>query len=182
MLCSDIAIRGAISHGLVFRSRTQGGTFIAGRAIVDAYRFEQSQDWVGVMLAPSAIQRIPSLADRCRLASETSAEGTQKDVAKLNLAGFLQRARIPFHRENAQSERTIDGYAVVPTGGDADSAKLSESVGIGLQKLEWLKLLAPSPDAQAKYEHTINWLKPVHETLRGIAKRVIKHAGDNKNI
>src|SRR5882762_11679486 len=40
MLQHEIALRGAISHGSFFRAGAASGVFVAGRAILDAYRFE----------------------------------------------------------------------------------------------------------------------------------------------
>src|SRR6266705_707363 len=64
MLKEEIPLRGAIAHGSFFRTSSRGGTFVAGKAIIDAYMFETKQDWVGIMLAPSARKTIPNLEER----------------------------------------------------------------------------------------------------------------------
>jgi hypothetical protein len=65
LIASEIAVRGAIAHGSYLTSKTATGTFVAGRAIIEAYTFEQRQDWVGIMLAPSVNARVPDLTERC---------------------------------------------------------------------------------------------------------------------
>jgi len=53
LLRSRIPVRGAIAHGSFLRSNQPNGTFVAGRPIVQAYDYQERQNWVGIMLAPS---------------------------------------------------------------------------------------------------------------------------------
>jgi hypothetical protein len=46
----------SIACGDYIMSRIGDSTFVAGKPIIEAYDFEQRQDWVGMMLAPSAIK------------------------------------------------------------------------------------------------------------------------------
>ncbi|HEU4389711.1 MAG TPA: hypothetical protein VFV34_18040 [Blastocatellia bacterium] len=62
LLSEGIPLRGAIAFGSFFRSAIGESVFVAGRAVVDAYQFEQTQDWIGVMIAPSARARVTDLA------------------------------------------------------------------------------------------------------------------------
>ena len=55
LLIEHIPIRGAISQGAFVRSTVGQNVFVAGRAVIDAYQFEQVQDWTGIMIAPSAL-------------------------------------------------------------------------------------------------------------------------------
>src|ERR1051325_8865090 len=66
LLENEFPLRGAISHGDFVRRETKGrGVFVAGKPIVDAYRFEKAQNWVGILIAPTALTRFPDLASRC---------------------------------------------------------------------------------------------------------------------
>src|SRR5205823_8601161 len=114
LLLEDIPVRGAISKGPILRETIGGSVFIAGRAVVEAYQFEQQQDWVGVMLAPSAVQSAPVLGFR------------EIDLTKNSYRALLRRGtidwpatiqpwpKIPFHGSKA-----FAGYAVVPHSGIA---------------------------------------------------------------
>jgi hypothetical protein len=53
LILQDIPVRGAIARGQILRDTVGDNVFVAGRAVVEAYHFEQQQDWIGVMLAPS---------------------------------------------------------------------------------------------------------------------------------
>jgi hypothetical protein len=64
LMNEDLAIRGGITFGNFQRSvDSDGGVLVAGREVVAAYLLEQSQDWLGVVLAPSIIERNRELQD-----------------------------------------------------------------------------------------------------------------------
>src|SRR6266404_8434271 len=48
LLSQEIPLRGAIAHGSFIRVKGNTGVFLAGRAVVDAYKFEKKQNWVGI--------------------------------------------------------------------------------------------------------------------------------------
>jgi hypothetical protein len=69
LLEHEFAVRGAISLGSFSRSEDPNGTFIAGRAIIDAYNFEKVQDWIGIVLCPSILQKHKDLGVISRIDS-----------------------------------------------------------------------------------------------------------------
>lgn len=76
-ILSRLPIRGAISFGRVlWREGPREGT-IVGLPIVEAYEFERLQDWIGVVLAPSAARY---LAQRQNLELETKDQLTRYPV------------------------------------------------------------------------------------------------------
>ena len=172
MLQNEIALRGAISHGSFFRAGAAGGVFVAGRAIVDAYKFETVQDWVGIMLAPSAIKRAPELIKQSsRLQNIQGATDEQQAEIRrlLPVAAFVQPCQnIPFHSNQPFEPERFDGFAVVPTDGVAEPSALSESIGRSYKALEWLGSIAPSPSAQAKYQRSRQWLYSVFNAWTNI--------------
>ena len=169
LLHHRIPVRGAISHGTYERVRTNSGTFVAGRAIIDAYLFEQQQDWVGIMLAPSTVQHQRSIADRCVPLSALGDEriANQLDVLMPWLA-FVQPCNIPFHR----SQRDYAGYAVAPSSGHYDPKLLRDSMLESIGHLHWLSTIAPDPDAQKKYQRPLEWLSQLQSAWRYMAERV----------
>jgi hypothetical protein len=170
MLERDIALRGAIACGSYERTAVGGSVFIAGTAILDAYRFETAQDWVGIMLTPSVLRRIPDLEARCSLGTYRSTrEAIEQLCERLPWAAFVQRcSRIPFHAKSPFDDHDFEGFAVVPTTGPPEPIAISESLTRALGKLQWLKSLAPDPAAQAKYKNAHQWLDSIKQQWREI--------------
>jgi hypothetical protein len=175
LLIEGIPIRGAISRGDIVRSFFDGNVFIAGRAVLDAQLFEQAQDWVGVMVAPSALERVPDLEKRCDLQPYVANPGNSFKLAKSNIewAAFIQPChKIPFHGQNPLREPDYyEGFAVVPTSGDAEPIALRGSIQAAIAGLNRLCSIAPTPASQGKYERVIAWLKGVLEVWSTIASR-----------
>jgi len=162
MLQHEIPLRGAIAHGSYLRSSTgTTGVFVAGKAIIDAYKFETAQDWVGIMLAPSAIAQVRDLAKRCEIPSD--ANMSKKNLValrkRLPWAAFVQETYlgIPFH----DVDRPYFGFAVVPSDGNAEIPAILNSLTRSLEALDWLMSVAPDPSAQAKCHEARSWLAVV---------------------
>jgi hypothetical protein len=172
MLDNEIALRGAIAHGPYISSTTPTGRFVAGRAIIDAYNFERFQDWVGIMLAPSVLQKVPDLENRCRYQEPGNLELLDELTSRMAWAAFVQRCyAIPFHPIHALERNYYQGFAIVPSNGSSDFATLRDSIFASLKKLEWLKSLAPNPQAQGKHSETIRWLDQIRSNWHTAAFR-----------
>jgi hypothetical protein len=93
LLAQGIAVRGAIAHGSFIASKTQSGTFVAGRAIVEAYEFEGKQNWVGIMLAPSVIRKRPNIRNLSEIGTIETEVDLQRFVSdKKPLAALCKSA------------------------------------------------------------------------------------------
>src|SRR5262249_24957390 len=134
--------------------------------ILEAYRFETAQDWVGIMLTPSVLRRVPSLKAYCGLGSgadQSSRDGLARLRERLPWSAFVQPCPvIPFHSKSPFERQEFDGFSVVPTSGVAEPKAVRDSIGCALQKLEWLKSLAPEPRALEKYRKAHQWLYQLH--------------------
>lgn len=162
-----IAIRGAIAFGDFFRSTVAESVFVAGSAVIDAYQFEQQQDWVGIMLAPSARTQVPDLESRCIL-------HTFKDsvdfVKRVEWAAVLQYCpQIPFHQISV-AENMYRGFAIVPRHCAAEAADLTANISSAIKQLEWLRSVAPSPASQRKYDWSTSWLGDIRNRWGGWAQ------------
>ena len=143
-----IPVRGAISFGEYVRSRMQSANvFVAGRPIVDAYRYEQAQKWIGVMLTPTVVRK-----DGAMLA----AGGEQTSML---VSGGIDACRqIPI-AEGGAAPSAYEGYAIVPHTFSTFDSSIAVDVRNGvLPSLKRMKAAAPSPAEQAKYTRTIEWL------------------------
>jgi len=173
LLKEGIPMRGAISGGDIVRSFFDGNVFIAGKAGLDAQLFEQAQDWVGVMVAPSGLERVPDLEKRCDLQPYVDDPRNSFKLVKPNIewTAFIQPCRkIPFHGQNPSGEPDYyEGFAVVPTSGDAEPVALRESIQAAIAGLNRLCSIAPTPASQGKYERVIAWLKSVLQVWGTIA-------------
>jgi hypothetical protein len=168
MLQQQIPLRGAVAHGPFLRQAVPGGVFVAGRAIIDAFTFETAQDWIGIMIAPSAVKRVPELRERCKIGHST--DGLQGIRERLAWAAFVQPYPvIPFHKNHPLEENVFDGFAVVPSDGNPQPPALRESLDRSIKALNWLKFLAPDPAAQAKYRKSCEFLDLVYQNWRWVA-------------
>jgi len=164
LLKVNIPIRGAISKGNFIRSSVGKSVFVAGRPVIEAYQFEQVQDWIGIMIAPSAILSVPDLGKRCNLNWNQALGVFRKERDLLKWAAFIQPCQaIPFHATNPFNDSRYDGFAVVPTNGFSKLTKLRDNTREAMDKLNWLRAVAPTPAAQKKYQNTILWLRAVNQ-------------------
>ncbi len=163
MLESGFAIRGAVSLGTYVRESGDYGSFVAGKALVEAYQYEQMQDWVGIMLAPSAVKANPNLQSRCQINSFTSMEVCRNRREDLELASLLQFApNIPFHAESYFEAPTYSGYALLPNDGNYGRDGILTVLPQAIELLRAQSMFAPNPGAQRKFGLTQNFLQNVH--------------------
>src|ERR1041384_2915036 len=175
LLNQGIPIRGAIAYGAFFRSAVAKSAFVAGRAVIDAYTFEQAQDWVGVMIAPSALRRIPDADSRCSLSGCSNSERFKELLERIEWPAFIHRCQsIPFHSTATLNPQYFDGYAVVPTAGVMEPAAIRDAIGTAIERLDWLRSIAPSPQAQRKYQETIKWLGLVQSDWHNLSLMLIR--------
>lgn len=152
LISAGIAIRGAIACGDFVTSIVNGSAFIAGKPVVEAHEFEQKQNWIGVLLTPSALNAAPIVKVQC-----TTVFNSDED---LKWKAYVQQCqKIPFHSDTDQ--RMHDGFAIVP-GGSVSLENMVTRLSDVIERLEWLKLLAPTPRDQAKYSATLDWLRRTH--------------------
>jgi hypothetical protein len=166
MLANGIALRGAIAYGSYVAQKSDYGTFVAGKAIIEAYHFERQQDWVGIMLAPSIRERIPDLASLCRRKVPKTADEWSDLDQRISCAKFAHSAPIPFHGGGE-----YEGFAVVPTDGIAGFEVPGDDTSASIKHLGRLKSFAPDPAAQAKYARSMKWLEGVGYSWRLIEAR-----------
>lgn len=152
-----VAVKGAIARGDCTVHRGQFGTVVAGRPIVEAYKMEQIQDWIGVILCPSVIQSVPDLPER--LAPVGQGSDLWDDVKeKFPLALSLCRARVPFkdHKDD------YDGYAVVPVEQDSTPLDWVQSGHKEIRRrLSRLYAESPDPTVQQRYYRALEWIGKV---------------------
>jgi hypothetical protein len=171
LLDLDLPVRGCLSHGSFSRVETQFGAVLAGRPIIDAYRYEEQQNWVGIMISPATIEAYPSLCEKqglllCRDAAEV--RRFQEDYPWPLL--IQQCTSIPFHHVSELESNIYDGYAIVPTRpGDANPDDVVETIGLSIGQLRRLKSLAPDPQSQKKYAATMLWLEEVKSRWESMA-------------
>ena len=162
----DLPMRGGIASGrYAVQDAGRGGSGIAGPAVVDAYRTEQKQDWVGAMLSPSLFLSIPNLQD---LLTPTPTDGVDghgrprwpklhaDNVALESRMRWLLLAarytRIPLHSTSPMSDPKLVGFAVTPKRLDTHTPEGAiTDLEDFEQALERLTIFAPDDAAQRKY-------------------------------
>jgi hypothetical protein len=162
LLAKEVPLRGAIAHGAFARSENDlNGTVVAGRPIIEAHYYEAQLQWVGVILAPSVLRQMPELPTRGIVHGPRANEEIDNYIARIAEEARVQPCtRIPVELSPGASTSYLEGFAVVPLSGDAQTPQdLKQCMSANLAKLEWLKQLAPDPRSQAKYANTIAWLR-----------------------
>jgi len=126
-LYSCIPIRGAISCGALIRRNDSHA--LMGHAFLDAYEYGEDQDWLGLLLTPSAIKKVRSL----------DLEPTRHD--------FISSDEIPMRKFSCNE---VLAYRL-QKGADSSIAPL-------LSCMESMKRCA-QPEHHLKYERTIEFIK-----------------------
>jgi hypothetical protein len=175
LLGAEIPVRGAVAHGSFFRlsDRERGSVFLAGRPLVDAYRFEKAQDWVGIMLTASVVRRIPSLGERCDMTLPSATkEEVEKIVARFPWPLYVQRCtEIPFQASEVSTPGVYQGFAIVPTMTGLDTEHgMAASLSDAILHLQRLREVAPEPKSQRKYDRTISWLWALRANWESIGR------------
>ncbi len=168
----EIPVLGAIACGEYVRSFVGKSVFVAGRAIVDAYNYERQQNWVGIMIAPSALRRVRDVDLRKRCTLNAFDTLNFADLDSLAWPSCIQHcAAIPFHGPRLPLvPPTHDGFAVIPGSGTTDPTRMFDAMRTTRERLDWLCSDAPSPAEQDKYQATIDWFanfEPGLGTLAG---------------
>ena len=137
---------------------------VAGRPIVEAHFFESQLQWVGAMLAPSVLRQVPGLASSGPLSGPRGAEGREQYFARVAREARVQRcSRIPVQGWGQTEPSFLEGFGVVPLPRPLETPdKVHDGIAAALDKLRWLKQLAPEPRSQAKYQHSISWLEGLY--------------------
>lgn len=126
-----VPIRGAISVGSIIRS--QDDRALLGKAFLDAHRFGEDQDWLGLLLTPTAIEKVRSYGY----------EPTKGD--------FVAWSEIPM--------RALKGSDVLAYR--LQSGRDSSETPLLLAPLQSLLQSAPE-DSREKYERTIKFITEHH--------------------
>jgi hypothetical protein len=172
MLDKGIPIRDAVTYGSYIREPNDNGTFVAGKAVIDAYHFENAQDWVGIMLAPPAIMQLPDLKEKCELHDfDGTSDGMNKFYQRLPWCAVLQHyEKIPFHRIVSFDSNDYKGFAIVPTDGCHEPAQVRDCLKRSCESLKQLEYLAPNPQTQRKFINTYTWLGGIQSRWSLIAQ------------
>lgn len=149
---------GSISSGEFWRQKTENGdVMLAGPPIIDAYRLEQQQDWVGVMLSPRVVESIPNLIKYSHLTEPCGSKAKAKDLqSRFPWPLLIYRYQsIPFHQPNGLKNQNYEGFVIVPQNHtDAKPEVLISALEKYGGKLDELMTFAPGPNPQKKYRET----------------------------
>ncbi len=158
LVMCEMPVRGAVAFGRYWRETSAGSVFLAGRPIVEAYRLERAEKWVGIALCPSVLHKQDNLVMGTYLPTDTDEVSSEHDLALR-----LQPASVPFQEPGSASIGTLNAYAIVPLDADDDIRTVNRTVHRMCGYLENLRLKAPGPTAQAKYTATLMWLQEVEK-------------------
>ncbi|MBI3793547.1 MAG: hypothetical protein HY280_02315 [Nitrospinae bacterium] len=163
----NLALRGSIAHGLVELLQEKTKTTLAGKPIIEAYKLEQSQNWIGVILARSVIARDPSLALKIFAINPANFSNTECVLDNLQLFISLYRyPRIPFKNDDV-----YEGLAIIPHKlSSTHPEHLVEDLAEYSTKLSNLVLLGREPSVQKKYQNTLDYIRLVKGVMPEISR------------
>lgn len=164
LLQCAMPVRGAVAFGRYWRETSGASVFLAGRPIVEAYRCERAQKWVGVILCPSVLHEQGNLSGMVELSSLT-----EDDSDDYELAMRVQPATVPF-QEPGFAMGELSAYAIVPLDAEDSPRRAHRSVHKVRGHLQDLRLKAPDPAAQSKYTASLAWLEIVEGSLEELSK------------
>lgn len=151
----EVPVRGAIASGSFRETRTPRGTIIAGPPILDAVEYEKRQDWVGIMLTPSLVQRHAYVSKDGNLRPDVRDPSTGSHL--------IRQCNIPYKAEGGR--RDYDGFAVLPNPAPGSKLATATAISDTIAAMKAMYRFAPDPASQDKYANIIRFLENVHETL-----------------
>jgi hypothetical protein len=156
-----LPIKGCITSGNISYDRDNQDIVIAGTPIVEAYKFEQSQNWIGVMISPNTLREYPDILAKCTIGNIQIAERLQN--LKTNIAWSLCAQRtylIPM--KSSDGDENMEGLALVPHQSSSnDAAHIIEDLKIYENHLAEQKLYSTEPSIRQKYINTGQFIKAI---------------------
>lgn len=148
----EFPIKGCISYGdyIIYNESFEDKIVppsIYGKPIIDAHRYEENLNWIGIMISPKVIEAYFGIFD-----------------IELRLKEHVRIKKC--HKIPLKDDTFIDGLALIPLG-DHDNASLFiiHTIDGSIKNLYGLKLLAKNQKDQQKYENTIQWLQEIKNQI-----------------
>ena len=170
-----VAVRGAVTYGCIERYDAPAaetaieGRIVNGPAVLEAYEWEQKQEWVGIVLCPNLLKK-----DECEIPrwlqtpyTQLMNSGSQGIHAELPILPWLvAHAHLPIKEQRCRCGRKgCDGYAIVPTRvTDASRNDVLETLKQSCAFLERMKCAARE-DSRHYYDPTLAWMKALPAQL-----------------
>ena len=147
---NELPVKGCISAGRYRVNNIGGNLIIAGEPIIDAYNYEQKQNWIGIMISPSLY--------------ESHNKWLEEFTEKIPIVKYCDR--IPFH--DKQSNDKFCGYTIMPCPlGVKNSYDLMRNLVDIKKELIKMKLSSYEVSHQRKFQETINILSDQIRFLAG---------------
>lgn len=161
LLNNNVPIKGAISYGKLNHYDTNDGKdrVISGEPIVEAHRYEQLQNWIGVMLTPSVLRENKNLDELISTKASLFDDYVIKRIKEnWDLVFSVHENRIPFKNEDEMDDNRFHGFSIVPHEINiSDPSHVLEDLKKLQQKIRELKFEANTPSIQVKYQNTENY-------------------------
>lgn len=157
LLTVDIPVRGAIACGPYI----QHGNIVAGRPLVEAYKCEQSQEWAGIILTRSALEKVIR-----EFGASFDAFRRNRKVGKVEFQDQMRWCQhvmpyqIPFRDPKAiEGVSRFEAWAILPVNAGANTPDLVRtSLDRSFETAERLVSLATDPSSQAKCQALKNFI------------------------
>ncbi|MDD1702191.1 MAG: hypothetical protein LUQ31_04345 [Methanoregula sp.] len=144
-----IYFRGAMAHGKFIFSESERSIAVLGKPVIDAYKFEKSGNWVGVIQTPDFQKKYLEVLARHAKSCNEPVEETIRSYNR-----FFVRYDVPLKEEEKEEDRTFSCFVVnwptlVKTTEQKDAILIA--LASGMEQVDSHNLL--------KYVHTVNFFK-----------------------
>jgi len=175
-----IPIRGCLSYGdlkVEGEDKTKIGTIVYGGALVDAYKNEQKQNWLGIVISPRILQEESfyellkeSTLDKFARGNIPIPEvSVPPSIGTKDLHFYLLKYAVPIKNERSaqfsEGYNTLAAFAIIPNNvfeiADEGKKNIKTNLRNNLRALTHLHYLSDSESSQSKYRSTIEFIKSV---------------------
>lgn len=164
--------KGSIAYGRISVLSKGDDNILAGTPIIEAYRYEQFQNWIGSIICPSVLKQNPELSEITELANinhlsnpDTISRILDNKTLFVSLAEYSQ---IPF-KDQDEVVSDYDGLAIVPHKLNCTHPDhLQEDLQTYSSILKKLLLQAQNPQIQKKYRNTEAFVGIIAKKARDI--------------
>jgi hypothetical protein len=158
LITNALPLRGAITYGPFARESIHGtdkNIVLAGPPIIESYNLEKKQEWLGIMLASSAIEHCQHFL----IGHVGWPQNGQHCGQSPDLGDYIAKCEsIPMKSNTNGPIDSIEGFAVFPTKADLTAQQSIFDISAEIGKL---KLRVNDPADQKKYGAAKKWLDEI---------------------
>ncbi len=149
LIVNEIPMRGAIAWGEFYADQEHSLYF--GQALVEAHRYGEAQDWLGLVYCPTVVERLKSLGIEGPRLNSAEWPNPIKEAARSHFSGKPTHIPLPAYimgQDWAQPEYQVHpGVAALTSLRNASDRKFAEKYNRAIEFIETTKRAFPRPQS-----------------------------------